>query len=72
MSRREEKWHKGGRKKKLCMTESEYEATIVSIEVTALYCAKDSLCLRKFELANDTSMFSASNVRNRRPTVMQQ
>jgi len=54
------------------MTESEYEATIVSIEVTALYCAKDSLCLRKFELANDTSMFSASNVRNRRPTVTQQ
>jgi len=54
------------------MTESEYEATIVSVEVTALYCAKDSLCLRKFELANDASMFSASNVRNRRPTVMQQ
>jgi len=72
VSRRVEKWHKEGRKKKLCMTESEYEATIVSIEVTALYCAKDSLCLRKFELANDTSMFSASNVRNRRPTVTQQ
>jgi hypothetical protein len=52
------------------MTESESEAAIVSMDVTALYCAKDSLCLRKFELANDTSVFSASNVWNRRPTAM--
>lgn len=72
VSGRVEKWHKRGRKKKLCMTQSDSEATIVSIDMTALYCAKDSLCLRKFELANDTYAFSASSVRNRRPTAMLQ
>jgi hypothetical protein len=60
-----------GSKKKLCMTERESGATIVNMDVTALQCAKDSLCLRKPELANDTSMLCWLYVGNRRPTATQ-
>jgi hypothetical protein len=71
VSGRAQKCHK--LQTKLCMAQTKTEAaTIVSMDVTALYCAKNSLCLRNFELANDTSMLSASSVSIRQPTAMRQ